>query len=151
MNDATEIFPDLWIGNSKCIEDMVFLTENKFQCIINCTKDIKFNNTYMEAEQVRLSIDDHPTTNLFDNNMEMFDKLSDIVKYIHHYLCQNKPVLVYCSAGKQRSPTVVAAYIMQYGKVTAKQAIEYIKSKSVECFEPRVNFYLSLQKFEEKK
>lgn len=151
MNDATEILPDLWIGNSNCIEDMIFLSENNFQCIINCTKDVHFNNNYTKAEQIRLSIDDHPTTNLFDDNMEMYDKMKDIVKYIHHYLCQNKSVLVYCSAGKQRSPTIAAAYIMEYGKVMAKQAVEYIKSKRAECFEPRVNFYLALQKFEEKK
>ena len=151
MNDATEILPDLWIGNSKCIENMMFLSENEFQCIINCTKDIHFNNNYTEAEQIRLAVDDNPNTNLYDNNIDMYNKLIDIITYIHRYLCQNKSVLIYCSAGKQRSATVAAAYIIKYGKVTSKQAVEYIKSKRSECFNPRVNFYLCLQKIEEKK
>jgi hypothetical protein len=150
MNDATEILPDLWIGNKNCIEDMMFLSENNFQCIVNCTKDIHFNNNYTKAEQVRLSIDDNPTTNLFDNNMKMYNRMIDITKYIHYYLCQNKAVLIYCHNCQQLSPTIVAAYIMLYGKVNAKQSVEYIKTKRVDSFMPRVNFYLALQKFEEK-
>lgn len=148
MNSATEIIPDLWIGDKYSIEDVTFLSENKFKCIINCTKDLDFNDNYMNAENIRISVGDNPSINLFENNMEMYDKLDDIIKYIHYHLGKNESVLVYCHAGIQRSATIVAGYIMEYGKVSAKQAIEYIKSKRSECFTPRVNFYMALQKFE---
>jgi len=39
---------------------------------------------------------------------------------------------------------------MKYGKVSSKQAVEYIKSKRSDAFEPRINFYMTLQKFEKK-
>lgn len=141
----TEIFPDLWIGDHTCIDNLIFLSENKFKCIINCSKDLHFNKNYTHSENIRLVIDDN---NLFQNNIDMFNKIEDIIKYIHHYLSQNKSVLVYCNDGRQRSPTVVAAYIMKYGKVSAKQAVEYIRSKRPDVFEPRVNFYFTLQKLE---
>ena len=139
---ATEIMPDLWIGNRDSIEDLIFLTENKFDCVVNCTKDLEFNKHYTNCENIRLPIDDQPHRNLFQSNMDMLGKLNDIVEYIHQYLGQNKSVLVFCKEGRQRSPTVVAAYIMKYGKVSGKQAIEYIRSKRSDVFEKRVNFYI---------
>ncbi len=145
---ATEIIPDLWIGNKYSIEDLIFLSENRFKCIINCTRDLDFNNNYTQAENIRVAIDDHPTSSLFEDNMDMYHKLLDIIKYIHSCLSQNKSILVYCHACKQRSPTIVVAYIMKYGRVSAKQSIEYIKSKREDCFTPRVNFYIALQKFD---
>ena len=148
MNSATEILPDLWIGDKHSVEDLIFLSENKIKCIINCTKDLDFNHQYNQAEYIRLSIDDHPKISIFDDNMNMYSKLEDIIKYIHSYLGRNNSVLVYCSAGKQRAPTIVAGYIMHYGKVSARQAIEYIKSKRPGCFEPAVNFYMAIQKFD---
>jgi len=151
MNDFTEILPDLWIGNKNSINNLTFLKENNFECIINCTKELEFNKKYTRSENIKLSINDNPTTELYDNNIDMYNKLDEIIKYIHHFLTDNKSVLVYCSAGSQRSATIIATYIMYYGKVSAKQAIEYIKTKRPICFEPKVNFYLALQKFEGKK
>jgi dual specificity MAP kinase phosphatase len=148
MNYTTEIIPDLWIGDKNSIDDITFLSENKIKCIINCTKDLDFNHSYSNAEHIKLNIDDQPNKHLFENNMEMYNKLEDVVKYIHRYLNKNESILVYCCAGKQRSATIIAAYIIKYGKVSAKQAIQYIKSKRPECFIPRVNFYMALQKFE---
>ena len=58
---ATEIIPDLWIGNKHSNEDLMFLSENRFKCIINCNRDLDFNNNYTKAENNRVAIDDHPT------------------------------------------------------------------------------------------
>ncbi len=147
---ATEIIPDLWIGNHESIEDLIFLNENKFSLIINCTKDIEFNKHYTNCENIRLPIDDQPHRNLFQSNIDLYNKLDDVVEYIHEYLGQNKSVLIFCREGRQRSPTVVAGYIMKYGRVNSKQAIEYIRSKRSNTFEPKINFHMTLQKFEKK-
>ncbi len=141
----TEIIPDLWIGNKYCIEDLTFLSENQFECIINCSKDLEFNKNYNKAENIRMAIDG--SHSIFECNRDMYDKLFDITKYIHHYLGQNKSVLIYCRDCRQISPTIVTAYIMKYGKVSIKKAVEYIKSKRQECFTPKINFYMALQKF----
>ena len=144
MNHATEIIPDLWIGNKNCIEDLVFLSENQFKCIINCTKDIEYNKNYTKTENIRIVINN---SNIFEDNKDMYNRLTEIIKYIHHYLSQNKSVLIFCQNGRQISPTIMAAYIIQYGKVSVKQAVEYIRSKREECFIPDVHFYMALQKF----
>jgi len=147
---ATEIIPDLWVGDRDSIEDLIFLNDNKFNLIINCTRDVEFNKHYTNCENIRLPIDDQPHRNLFQSNIDLYNKLEDIVEYIHEYLGQNKSVLIFCKEGRQRSPTVIAGYIMKYGKVSSKQAVEYIKSKRSDAFEPRINFYMTLQKFEKK-
>lgn len=148
MQNYTEILPDLWIGNKHSVEDILFLHKNKIKCIINCTKDLEFNVNYTKAENIRLMIDDHPNTTLYQDNMDLYEKLDDIVNYIHYYLCRGEGVLVFCNACKQRSPSLVAGYIMKYGEVSAKQAIEYIQTKRTDCFSPKVNFYIALQKYD---
>lgn len=144
----TEIMPDLWVGDKDSIEDTIFLQKYKIDCIINCTKELNFKSYYTKAEIIGLDIHDSGHSTSFKDNMELYKKLEDIVEYIHNYLGSNKTVLVYSNLGEQRAPSVAAAYIIKYGCVSAKQAIEYIQSKHVKSFVPRVNFYIALQKFE---
>ena len=147
MQLATEIIPDLWIGDQRSIKNTKFLKENKFSCIINCTKNIEINEDYMGTEIVNIMIGENEHTDLLKDNLELYKKIDDIVEYIHRYLCKNKSVLVYCQGCIQRAPTIVAAYIMKYGKVDIDKAINDIKTKRENCFQPRVNFYLTLQKY----
>jgi len=147
VNYATEILPDLWVGDKRCIRDTKFLKDNKFKCIVNCSKKIEINDDYMDAEYIHLMIGDKSHTDLFRDNLELYKKFDDIIKFIHKYLCQNKAVLVYCKGGLQRAPTIIAGYIMRYGKVSSECAINYIKTKKDGVFQPRVNFYLTLEKY----
>ena len=62
----------------------------------------------------------------------------------------NKKIFVHCYAGKQRSATIVCAYIMKYLNLSYKCSIELMKSKRIVVFTPLPNFDDALRLFEDK-
>ena len=70
------------------------------------------------------------------NMYRFFPKITDI---IHSYLTKNKIVFVHCYAGKQRSASIVVAYLMKYLRITLKNSIKLLESKRAIVFKPLVN------------
>ena len=62
----------------------------------------------------------------------------------------NKTIFVHCYAGKQRSATIVCAYIMKYLNLSYKEATKLMKTKRIVVFTPLPNFDSALRLFEEK-
>lgn len=145
---VVEIIPDLWLGNKETIENYLFLKEKKVDCMINVTRDLGFNERYKNCETIRIPVDNNFEEGMLEDNIAMYKYLEEIVTIIHKRLNKNKVVLVYCVDGKQRSATIIAGYIIKYGKVGMKQSIEYMRTKEVECFRPNINFAMTLKKFE---
>ena len=135
-----EILPELWIGSKSVIEDDKFMMDNKFACIINCTKD------NINSNMVNVYID--MNVSKFEYNMELINRLEPLTEYIHDYICKNKSVLIYCDDGYQISPVIIVGYIMKYGKLSMKQSIEMVRTKSPKSFETVNNFDIALQRFE---
>ena len=142
-----EIFPDLWIGDLSTAMNTKFLSEKKIEFIINCGKDLEFNEKYKIVDNLRIPIDDN---DLLDSNLTLYDLLDEIVTKIHTILSQGKAVFIYCYAGTQQSVAIVVAYIMKYGHVSIKTAIGYVRSKHPKAFRPSINFEPCLQKYEHK-
>src|SRR3989304_7579024 len=115
-----EILPELWIGSKSVIEDDKFMMDNKFACIINCTKD------NINSNMVNVYID--MNVSKFEYNMELINRLEPLTEYIHDYICKNKSVLIYCDDGYQISPVIIVGYIMKYGKLSMKQSIEMVRT-----------------------
>ncbi len=144
----TEIFPNLWICNKKGLHDIAFIKSRNITCIINCTisndtpKDIDKSIDYL-----RIPISDNPSTSSVADNELMLSNLPMIVEYIHQKLIVNKVVVVCCNNGMQRSASVVAAYLMKYGRVSLKKAVLYIQGKRADTFKPMMNFYVALEKY----
>jgi dual specificity MAP kinase phosphatase len=145
----TEIIPYLWIGDYKDSINLDFLNDKKIKVIINCTKDIQFLNDpeLNKIKKIRIPVDDRPSLSYINDNMIMYNNIYDIVNKIHQYIINEIPVLVHCQAGKQRSATVIAAYYIMFGKVDVETAVNYIRSKRLQCFQPKNNFKLALEKF----
>ena len=55
--------------------------------------------------------------------------LPEVLPYIHENVTNNRRVLVHCSAGKSRSVSIVAAYLMKYKDMKVDEAFDFIKSK----------------------
>ena len=72
--------------------------------IINCTKDLNnlTKNTY------RLAINDHRKV---EDTLKLNEEIEEVTQKIHNHLASG-PVIVHCLAGRQRSATVVASYLM---------------------------------------
>lgn len=78
----------------------------------------------------------------------MFLALPKAVEVIESQLKNKKLVIVHCLAGQQRSPTVIAAYLMTKQGYKLEDAITYIRSKKKDAFFWSVNFKDSLEQYE---
>jgi hypothetical protein len=120
MSDPSQIIPDLYIGNSKTAERL----GDTFDLVVNCTPTLPFHPNCKLG--IRIPVDDDP----FDSYV-LYQILRDtnVLQKMHDMLQNQQKVLVHCLAGAQRSPTVVACYLIKYNNFDPNTAIEYIKSK----------------------
>ena len=136
---ATEILPNLWIGDKRSPALSDFKKNNNIALVINCTRTIPLYRGL--HKNIRIPVDDDLTDN---SRMKLFHYTPSIVEIIGKYIHKRKGVLVHCHAGCQRSATIVAAYIMSQTDFEPEIVIKLIRTKRSLCFTPGVNFYKSL-------
>ena len=130
---ACEIITDLWLGNIRDSRNIEFI--NSVDVIINCSKKIPFLNNKKKC--IRIPVDDNLEK---EEIMNMYKFYPKITKIIHSYLVNNKVVFVHCYAGKQRSASILVAYLMKYLGINMNNAIKLLESKRSIVFTPLVNF-----------
>tara|TARA_B100001094_G_scaffold331897_1_gene401821 strand:+ start:783 stop:1226 length:444 start_codon:yes stop_codon:yes gene_type:complete len=135
-----EIIPGLWLGDKNISINRQFFKDNSIDIVINCSKDLPFIN--LEIEKVRLKVHDNLEK---DEIISMYNLLEYTTKYINDNLLLCKNILIHCYAGKQRSATLVVAYIMKYGKMNLYKTIELLKTKKKNVFTPSINFIEALK------
>jgi len=64
--------------------------------------------------------------------------VADIIVDSIHTCIQKGAVLVHCEMGIQRSPAIVAYYLMKYYNMSSDDAIEFVKNSRDEAFKHRV-------------
>jgi len=57
------------------------------------------------------------------------DEINEGVKFLKDEIESNNKVYVHCKAGKGRSVTIVCCYLIAEKNMTAKEALEFVKSK----------------------
>jgi protein-tyrosine phosphatase len=137
---ATEIFPGLWLGSYKTIQDPEFMAD--IDVVFNCTKNLPM---VFNKKSFRLPVDD----NLQKAEIDMMSSLAaEIVFHIHNeYATNRKRVLIHCYAGRQRSAAVVAMYLIFIYGLTPRDAVTFIRSRRPEAFAGGVNFLESISRF----
>tara|TARA_B100001093_G_C26550247_1_gene894159 strand:+ start:235 stop:678 length:444 start_codon:yes stop_codon:yes gene_type:complete len=130
---ACEIITDLWLGNIRDSRNQEFI--NSVDIVINCSKKIPFLNKKKKC--IRIPIDDNLEK---EEIMNMYKFYPKITKIIYSYLVNNKVVFIHCYAGKQRSASIVVAYLMKYLGIKMNNAIKLLESKRSIVFTPLVNF-----------
>lgn len=129
-----EICPNLYLSAYHEVK----VDENTF--IVNCTKDLPMKS----VNGVRIAVDDDMSREALYG---MLLALPGIVDEIDLQLKKNRRVVVHCLAGQQRSPTVIAAYLVGKLGYDLKDAIQYIRSKKKDAFFWSVNFRDSLEQY----
>ena len=138
-----KIINNIYLGNYNDSLNNQFIKD--FSLIINCSKDLPFNdNINNNTKKIRISINDDLSNK---SNIELYNYLNYITNIIHNYTINKQKIFIYCYAGKQRSPSVIAAYLIKYYNFSIYEAINYIKQKKNNTFKPKINFYNSLNNF----
>ena len=140
---ASEIIPNLWLGNILDSRNKQFM--QNIDVVINCSKNIPFYSK--SAKNVRIKVDDNLQKEEIINMYKYLDNATDL---IHRYLLNNKTIFVHCYAGKQRSATIVCAYIMRYLNFTYSETTELVKTKRFIIFTPLPNFDEALKHYNTK-
>jgi protein-tyrosine phosphatase len=130
-----EIKKNLYLSSYHSIE----LLPNTF--IVNCTKNLDMLNN----DNIRIYVDDDMNDNSIN---DMYLSFNNIVNIIDEKIKDNKNVIVHCLAGQQRSPAIIAAYLMIKCNYKLADAIEYIREKKKDAFFWKVNFIKSLEMLE---
>ena len=140
---ANEIIPNLWLGNIKDSQDTIFI--KSIDIIINCTKDLPFQDDTKPC--IRISIEDNLEAIEIANLYKYLDK---VTSYIHKHLKSGNKILVHCFAGKQRSASIVCAYLMRYCGLSLSNTTQLLQTKRIIVFTPLCNFESALKIFESK-
>lgn len=125
-----------WPGMQEVVEASE-LPPNAF--IVNCTPKLP-----MLGDGIRVEVEDDGRV----ESLEAMDAaLPSAVERIHEELARGRDVLVHCQAGRQRSATVICAYLIRYRDMSLDDAVATLKSAKRDVFFPSNNFRLSLYRF----
>lgn len=138
-----EILPNIWLCDLQTASDKSFIREHSIKIIFNCTKNLPF----VEIESIkkyRLAVNDSGSENDIEEMTEALPKMTKLLGIA--YSC-NIPTIIFCYKGRQRSPTLIAAFLIEKTGIAWTNAVKMIQSKSPLAFKPGVNFARSLQEF----
>jgi protein-tyrosine phosphatase len=135
----TEILPHIFVGNTSDAQDLGRLTKNGITHVLNCTPDLPFllENKY---KCMRIDVLDLPSQNI----RKHFDQA---IEFIDSALRSKGNILVHCSAGISRSPTLVLAYMMKKNHWTLEEAFDKMR-KLRQIVDPNVSFIVQLKEWE---
>lgn len=144
LDNAHEIIPRLWLGNFAASQDEVFLQQNGIDTVFNCTKDLSFHPSI--RRRYRIPVDDN-LQQAEIRNLELWSY--EAVYKLQQEYKEGHGILVHCAAGMQRSPAVIAMFLIAMGGMKREQAMAFIQSRRPVAFYRNANFGPAIQGFEE--
>ena len=115
----SKVFDNLFIGASCFATNQDALQSEKITHILICTEGIapSFPEDF-EYKSIPINI---------NKWSEIFKDFKEAGAFIKQILTQGN-VLVYCSNGRDKSPSIVIAYLIEHMNFTAAKAIELVKN-----------------------
>lgn len=108
--------------------------------VVNCTKDFPM----VSKDGIRIPVNDDGSKEALDGMLMAF---SSATNQIEEWLLAGRRVVVHCLAGQQRSPAVIAAFLMDHRSFGLQEAIRYIRCKKPDAFFWHVNFRDPLERY----
>jgi protein tyrosine phosphatase (PTP) superfamily phosphohydrolase (DUF442 family) len=138
----TEILPHIFVGNIHDSQNLDRLKQNGITHIINSTPDLPF---FCETKYKYLRVDvlDLPSQNIRKYFDKAFQFIDDALR------TKTNNVLVHCSAGISRSPTLVLAYMIKKNHMKLDEAFHQMRQLR-QIVDPNVSFILQLRDWESK-
>ena len=142
MCNAVEIIPNLWLGNIHSATSADFMETHKISCIINCTKNREFGDLQGQViKKIRIPIKDNGKDEEINKLYGVLDTSADLL----YKLLPHHRILIHCYAGRQRSVSIVLAFLMKYGKFNLQEAIDVLQSKKTDI---GINFSKALVRYQ---
>lgn len=159
---AQPILPFLFLGPSNPAKDINFVKQNGITLMVavRSTKAVQARPTFLDPSVFPSSAGLATMTVDFESPQDFMAKLRPTLRAINHHLestCVKIPmqnvndvrgkVLVFCESGNDRSPVLVAAYLMCVFGVSAFSAIHIIQSQRfcITMSDEMKNMLLALQ------
>jgi len=136
---AREVFPRIWIGSMADAASTEFMRAHNIGLIINCTKDVP-SSFAATIPTYRIPLDD-----IESSSSTLYQYAPTISREMWNHLDRtDTSILVHCAAGISRSASMVASYlIIEYG-YNMRNAIQFIRQRKPETFQPRLVFSSAL-------
>jgi len=90
--------------------------------ILNCAVEIDVPDDVKSITYLKCPFLDHP-------NEDILRKLSEALDFIKMALKSNNTLVIHCNHGISRSTSIVAAFLMQSGKLSMQKALAIIKKE----------------------
>ncbi|XP_065655413.1 dual specificity protein phosphatase 10 [Hydra vulgaris] len=141
---ATEVMPNVFLGNATDAKDEVLHDLHNIRYILNLT--INCPNYFYDKPGYH-----YKQVQIEDSCKEDIKEIiPEAINFIDQARSNNCSVLIHCQGGVSRSPTVTIAYLMHTNKQTFKEAYELVKLKRP-CIAPNLNFMGQLWEMDQRK
>jgi len=140
-NEINHIIDNIYISGYRFSIDYLFLMKNNFTHIINCAGGSKsFTSLHFnEFKYYKINLRDDGDVNIIDAIIQ-FNKL---LKNINSSEGPKK-ILIHCTEGISRAPTLVCSYLMWKYGMDSKTAINFVKEKR-KCIDINLGFIFQLE------
>ncbi len=122
--EGREIVPNLFLGGRLAAQNWEWLAQSNIRSIVNVTADV---SNYFEGEEGfvyhRVAVEDTHTADLGAH----FEATTELIRA---QLEEGRAVLCHCREGLSRSPSIVAAFLMQTMNLTVEEALRMVEEKN---------------------
>jgi len=143
VHTFSKIDSHIYLSSYKMANDKKILNKYKIKNILTIMpecNDCDKMNKYKGINYLQISKEDNQNENL----KEEFDKC---FKFINNAIDNEENILIHCRAGKSRSPTIIAAYLIKKYGLSRDDALNYMK-KNRKIISPNPGFMKQLKEFE---
>jgi Leucine-rich repeat (LRR) protein len=137
-----EIVPLLYLGSVESFQDGAILREHSIGAVVRVMRQpLPLSVRSMPLQFLCIAVQDSAHENLAQHFERAYEFIDDCIER------RRCAVLVHCSAGISRSPTIVASYLMRKFDLTLQAALHLMRTKRPIC-QPNAGFMRQLADYE---